>query len=389
MNLKKLLDMINAKKLAVQNLVAEDKLEEAKAAKEELVALQNKYDLLKDIVTAEETGEAVPTDKGVKPVDTAKDSTHEFANAVRSKFRNAAYDGNAEGTGEKGGYTVPKDIQTRIEKYKETKDRLETLVTVENVTAPTGARTYQKRAQHTGFLTVAEAAKVTKKDGPQFERVEYAVEKRSGYLPVTNELLEDSDANITNTMVEWLGDEDIATINNLVLAAAKSIGTAVDFKDLDGIKKAVNVTLGAAFAGSTVIVTNDDGLQYLDTLKDTNGRYILSPSVQDPMQMVVAIGARKIPLKVVANATLATNTTKIPFIMGDWAAAIKIFKLKGFQVTTSDVATVGDINAFEQDMTFFKGSERNDCKVVDTKALVQGYIDTAAAAAAASTTTGK
>ena len=378
MNLKKLLDMINAKKLEVQNLVTDDKLEEAKAAKDELIALQNKYDLLKDVITAEETGEAAPIDNGVKPIEDKKDSTHEFANAVRSKFRNA-YDGGAEGTGEKGGYTVPQDIQTRIEKYKETQDRLETLVTVENVEAPTGARTYQKRSQHTGFLTVAEAAKVQKKDGPQFERVEYAVEKRSGYLPVTNELLEDSDANIATTMVEWLGDEDIATVNSLILTAAKSIGTATDLKNLDGIKKAINVTLGAAFAGSTVIVTNDDGLQYLDTMKDTNGRYILSPSVQDQMQMVVAVGARKIPLKVVSNDTLATTTNKVPFLIGSWKDAIKVFKYKGFQVTTSNVATVGDINAFEQDVTFFKGSERNDCKAVDKKALVQGFIDTTVA----------
>lgn len=378
MNLKKLLDMINAKKLEVQNLVADDKLEDAKKAKDELIELQNKYNLLKDVVDAEENGEAGASGKSEKPVENAvKNVEHEFANAVRSRFRNA-YDGNNEGDGEKGGYTVPADIQTRIEKYKETRDRLETLVDVENVSAPTGARTYQKRAQHTGFATVAEAAKVTKTAGPQFERVEYSVEKRSGYLPVTNELLEDSDANITNAMVEWLGDEDIATGNNLVLTAAKTIGTATDLKDLDGIKKAINVTLGADFAGATVIVTNDDGLQYLDTMKDTNGRYILSPSVQDPMQMVVAVGARKIPLKVVSNSTMATTGTKIPFFIGDFKSAIKIFKYKGFQVTTSNVATVGDINAFEQDVTFFKGSERNDCKVIDKKALVQGYIDTAA-----------
>ena len=91
--------------------------------------------------------------------------------------------------------------------------------------------------------------------------------------------------------------------------------------------------------------------------------------------MVIAVGARRVPLKVVSNETLATNGKKIPFFIGDFKAAIKIFERSGFQVTVSNVATVGDINAFEQDVTFFKGSERNDCKVIDDKAMVNGYID--------------
>lgn len=376
MTLMELLAAINAKKKDVQTLVDADKLDEAKSAKEELVKLQNKYDLLQDIIAGEESGAGNGT-AGRTPVDVTENAAiHEFANAVRSKFRNATYSGNQEGgtNGEAGGYTVPKDIETKINEYKETRDRLEVLVDVEPVKAPTGSRTYKKRGQHTGFVTVAETGKVEKKAGPAFARVEYAVEKRSGYLPVTNELLDDSDANITRTMTEWLGEEDIATKNGLVINAAKTF-SETKLEGLNGIKTAVNKTLGSKYAGSVTILTNDDGLNYLDTLTDSTGRYILSPSAQDPMQMVIAVGARRVPLKVVSNETLATNGKKIPFFIGDFKAAIKIFERSGFQVTVSNVATVGDINAFEQDVTFFKGSERNDCKVIDDKAMVNGYID--------------
>ena len=51
--LLKLLDSINQKKLEVQNLANEGKLEEAKAAKEELKNLQDKFDLLKDVLDAQ------------------------------------------------------------------------------------------------------------------------------------------------------------------------------------------------------------------------------------------------------------------------------------------------------------------------------------------------
>ena len=46
----------------------------------------------------------------------------------------------------------------------------------------------------------------------------------------------------------------------------------VELNGLDDIKKVLNVTLGSAFKQSSRIITNDDGLQYLDTLKDSTGR---------------------------------------------------------------------------------------------------------------------
>ena len=61
-----------------------------------------------------------------------------------------------------------KILRRKINEYKETRDRLEVLVDVEPVKAPTGSRTYKKRGQHTGFVTVAEAGKVEKKAGPAF-----------------------------------------------------------------------------------------------------------------------------------------------------------------------------------------------------------------------------
>ena len=44
--LKKLLDEINSKKQEIRNLVNEDKIEEAKNAKEELIKLSDKFNVL-------------------------------------------------------------------------------------------------------------------------------------------------------------------------------------------------------------------------------------------------------------------------------------------------------------------------------------------------------
>ena len=220
---------------------------------------------------------------------------------------------------------------------------------------------------------MAEAGKIQGNNTPQFEILDYAVKKYAGYMPVTSELLADSDANITAVLTKWLAEEDIATKNAQILTAIAT-KAETDLKNLDGIKKAINVTLGAAYAGGVAIVTNDDGLNYLDTLVDKQGRYLLSPDVQNPMQMVLAVGARKIPVKVVPNAILATKTNKIPFIIGDLKEAVKIFDRAKLNIMTSNVAAVGQLNAFEQDLTLFRGIERFDCKIKDSDAFVNGTI---------------
>ena len=86
---------------------------------------------------------------------------------------------------------------TLVNQYKEAKFDLSTLVDVETVMTNTGRRTYQTHAQHKGFSLVGEGAKIGQTAGPQFEVLEYTIKKYAGYMPVTNELLADSDANIT------------------------------------------------------------------------------------------------------------------------------------------------------------------------------------------------
>lgn len=382
--LRELLDKINRKKIEVQNFVTAGKLDEAQAAKDELNELQKEFDILKDVLDPDGDGNLGEGNGSADPVD--NDAIHEFANAARNRFQNMNREGGQ--TGIDGGYTVPEDIQTRINRWREAEFSLQSLVSTENVTTLSGARTYLKRASHTGFSSVAEAGKIGAKSGPQFERITYTITKYAGYLPVTNELLADSDAAIANLLIEWLGKEDVATRNALVLAAIAQ-KTAAKLTGLDDVKKAINVTLGQIYAGNVTIVTNDDGLNYLDTLKDENGRYLLQPDINpaNPFNMTLAVGARRIPVVVVPNAILATteasgNTpAKMPFIIGDLREYARIYDRQQLSIMTSNVANVGSgndaLNAFEEDLTLFRGTMRLDCEVLDAGAIVNGYIEVA------------
>lgn len=233
----------------VQSLVEQGKLEEARAAKEELKDMQEQFDLLKDIMDPDGDGTIKPP-QDPKPIE--NNSIKEFADAARRGFRNATM---VEGTPADGGYTVPEDIQTQINTYRDAKFSLISLVDVENVTTNKGQRTYKKRAQQTGFAKVGEGGKITAGTTPQFERISYEIEKYAGYFPCTNELLADTDANITGALTTWIADESRVTRNKMILEqiATKDV-TAM--KDLDDIKKALNITLGQAFKPTSAIVTS-------------------------------------------------------------------------------------------------------------------------------------
>lgn len=370
--LLELLDQINNQKNIVESLVNEGSLEEAKAAKDALKELQDKFDILKDIVDPDGNGiGTVPAGAVLVPTDEPKDSVSEFANAARRGFRNATM---TEGSDPDGGYTVPEDIQTRINEYRDALFSLIDLVDVERVTTNKGSRTYKKRSQQTGFTKVGEGGKITKTSSPQFERISYDIEKYAGYFPCSNELLADSDANITGTITSWIGDESRVTRNNLIIDALKTKSVTA-IAGLDEIKKALNVTLGQAFKPTSRIITNDDGLQWLDTLKDSDGDYVLQPHPQDPMQMRLCAGATIVPLVVVPNNILPSDTEtkktrKIPFFIGDLKEAVKFWDRNQTTIMTSNTAAVGEINAFEEDLTIFRAIEREDVTIKDDAAYV-------------------
>ena len=354
-------------------------LTKAKEILDEIDKLQEEYEVEKRLFENEKESaklseeDVAKIEKNIaekKEDKEEEDSVQKFAKQIRNIAK-----GLNEGTPADGGYTVPEDISTMVEERREAKASLIDLVSVETVTTNKGSRTFKKRSQQKGFTKVGEGGKITSASTPQFERMDYVISKYAGYLPITNELLEDTDTNIVNIIVEWLGDESRVTRNKIILDLIKT-QEEVELDGLDDIKKVLNVTLGSAFKSTSVIVTNDDGLQYLDTLKDNDGKYLLQPNPANPMEMRLAAGAITVPVKVIPNADLATTSNKIPFIIGDLKEGIRFFDRKQLTINTSNVAAIGELNAFEEDLTLFRGIEREDCKIRDKEAFVNGYIST-------------
>ena len=300
------------------------------------------------------------------------DAVKAFADAARHGFKSMN-----EGTPADGGYTVPEDIVTQVQHLREAKASLLNLVTVVPVSTNKGSRTFKARAQQTGFTKVGEGGKIGAKNTPQFSRISYEIEKYAGYFPVTSELLNDTDANITDELTQWIADESRVTANKLILEQINA-KEKTTLADLDDIKKAFNVTLGSAFKATSSIVTNDDGLQWLDTLKDKDGDYLLQPNPADPMRLQLCAGATVIPVHVLPNADLPTDGTGIPFILGDLKEGIVYWDRQQMNIKTSDVAAIGDLNAYEEDLLLFRAIEREDVTQRDAAAFINGRVAVAA-----------
>ena len=347
------------------------KLEDIQAKSKEMEMLQAKIVIQEQIeadakaAIADVEPEKTPDEPGIE------NAIKNFANAARQGFKVA--NKMTEGSNPDGGYTVPEDILTKINKYRSAKRSLIDLVTVVPVTTDKGQRTFKKRSQQTGFIKVGEGGKIGAKATPQFERIAYDIDKYAGYFPVTNELLNDSDANIVTAIVEWIADESRVTRNKLILEEIAKL-TPVELKGLDDIKKILNVTLGQAFKPTSKIITNDDGLQYLDTLKNATGEYLLQPNPADPMTMRLCAGATTIPVEVIPNDDLPTTTNKIPFIIGDLKEGVVFWDREKVSIKMSDIAAIGDLNAYEEDLTLFRAIEREDVTARDGKAMVNGFI---------------
>lgn len=346
----------------------------ANALMDEVDSLQKEFDTEKRVYEAEKMSGAQGATSQVEDHAQEKDVETEvmkFAKAVRSFITGK---GLVEGTDADGGYTVPEDVSTRVEHYKDVDYALESDIDVVPVTTNKGSRTYQKKGEVDTFVDIDENGAITEEiDAPQFERLPYAIQDRAGFMPVSNDLIEDSDSNILEIVAEWLGKADVATTNKHVLAKVAE-KAQVDLKDIDGIKKALNVTLGQAYKAGAKIYTNDDGLNYLDTLKDQNGRPLLNPDPTAPASLTLRCGTTVLPIKVLPNKVFKTEGTKVPFVVGNLFDYVRKYDRKKMSITASNIASIGSFNAFAQNMTLLRAILRDDYRVKDADSIVNGYI---------------
>ena len=380
---RELRQLMAEKQTHIQNLLADNRIDEAESATEELKAIRREFDIVQtmnDVVPAAAPFGGTQPREEVKDVDT----THVFAQLLRNRHdslsdtelsfaksmavRNAA--NMNEGAGEVGGFIVPTDEQTKINELKRALNPLSALVRVENVNTMSGTRVLEKASDMTPFASVAELAAIGEIDGPKFTQIKYAIKKFAGILPISEELLADSDQNLLAYVNGWLAKKSVATENAQILAVLKTL-TKDPLTNLDGIKELLNVTLDPTISLMSSVLTNQDGFNFLDKQKDADGRYLLQPNPLDSTQKLL-FGK---PVTVVSNKVLPTDTSvasakKAPVIIGSFTDAVVLFDR---QATTLTGTSVGG-DAWKRDSYDVKAVTRIDVQKFDDKAVVFGEL---------------
>ena len=260
---------------------------------------------------------------------------------------------------------------------------------VEKVATMSGSRVIEVDADSTPWGDVDEGGEFEEEETPNLKQIKYAIKKKGGILKTTRELLQDTAVNILAYLNKWIAKKSRATRNAAILNVINTItkGKEVAVATLDDFKDVFNVKLDPAIAVSSIVLTNQDGFNYMDKLKDKDGKYIMQP---DPTDATKTLLFGKYPVKVVSNKTLkSTNVLKggsgsdkndvtgykYPVYMGDLKEAVTLFDREKMTIELSTEA--GDLWA--KDLTGIKVRDRFDVQSVDETAVVKGEISVAVA----------
>lgn len=267
---------------------------------------------------------------------------------------------------------VPQDIQTRINAIMRELVDLSQYVRVEQVNTLSGTRVLEKDEAMTPLPVLDEYASAQELDNPKFVPVQYQLRKRGGFLPLTNELLQDSDQNILAYVTDWIARKVVVTRNTLIAGLLDTL-TAQAVANLDGIKRILNKTLDPAISLTAVVITNQDGYHWLDTQKDSMGRYLLMDDITQPGRKllfgrpVVVVPNRYLPSRVDATA----GKTFAPIYIGNGRQFAVWFTRGTYELASTREGG----EAWRRDSTELRVITRDDLKQWDGAAMVKGELD--------------
>lgn len=195
------------------------------------------------LISMNEVTPIAPTTDGVKKTDTTKVTSEELV-------------------------TTPiREVNTTVD--------LKQFTTIHPAQKGSGKYPILKKAT-SKMASVAELEKNPKLAKPEFEQVNWTVETYRGAIPVSQESVDDADVDLVSIVAEAAAQIKVNTTNAAIAEVLKTF-TPKAVKNLDEIKGILNVDLDPAY--DVAFVVSQSFYQFLDSLKDGNGRYLLQDSI--------------------------------------------------------------------------------------------------------------
>lgn len=217
---------------------------------------------------------------------------------------------------------IPEEVVTPVLELKNSKYNLAQYATVKTVSAGSGHYPIAKRNNTAVLATKEELAEIADIDANMFEDVKFDVKTRAGKIALSNEIVDDSAVDIVSEVKGQLQKLVDNTDNqNIIQVLTSDTFQKKTAANTDDLKELFNVELDPAL--NKMWLVNQSGFNYLDTLKDNEGRYLLQP---DPTAAsgFSLFGA---PVVMISNTVLPDNKDKtFPMILGDISEAVAVFR---------------------------------------------------------------
>lgn len=350
--LTKQLDEVNAEIKALE--------EEKQKLEDELAAIEE------DEQPKEETDEVERGAQSMTKRETIK-NTEELTYQERAKKAINGYVRKQEREAVTGFKTTDGEVlipEELLQAYKKPIDQvdLKQYVKTVKVNSKSGKMPVIKRAE--GVMnTVTELAENPELAKPTFEEVAYDIDTYRGYVPVSQEIIDDADYDVTGLIAEAINDQTLNTTNKAIATVVKTL-TAKSVTGVDGLKDLINKDIKKAY--NVKLFVSASLYAALDKLKDKNGRYLLQDSIS------AASGKMLLGKEVVVldDVVIGTSAGDMKGFVGDLSAAVTYFDRVQTTVRWTDNEIYGQLLA---------GVTRFDVQKVDTDAgFYITYTDAAA-----------
>lgn len=322
-----------------------DTIEAKKAELEE-----KKTKLLEEIEALEtelaELEEQAPTDNDERGKRGDKMKFREgIAGYIRSKGQERAGFTSVE-----GGALIPEELLS-AQKAPQDEIDLSKLVNVAGVKSGAGKYPVIKKSGKK-MASTAELAANPELSKPVITEVNYDIETYRGYIPVSQEVIDDADYDVAGMIADEITDQELNT-KNFAIATILKTAPAKSVTGLDGIKSVFNVDIKKVYTAKAILSASL--YNELDTTKDLNGRYLLQDDV------TVESGKKLFGKEVVVldDDMIGTAEGDLVGFVGDPKAFATLFDRKRSSVKWVDNDVYGQLLA---------GYVRFDVKATDTEA---------------------
>lgn len=369
--LRELLDKINNKKAEAKKAYDAGDIEKGNKLKDEALALKAEFDGRVALDGIEnQAGDPLPKPTPKPEERSSADIVRAFLKGDRTSadvVNNLVIPSSEED--ENGiALIIPQDIQNEIRELRRYYRSMRDLLNPYPTTTLSGTYPIDDPEDPQDLIDFDDGDEISEMKDPKFKSVAYNIHMRGGLLPISRLLQQVTPASFIQYLGRWWNRKAIRTENKIIFKKLKDTKASeiVSISTLDSIKTVLNTKLDASLIDVRIVV-NQDSYNYLDCLKDENGRPLINP---DPMQKDRMLFKGIYPIEKFPNSQLKTELNKAPVLIGDFTEVCDFVELDGgLQIATSEHAN------FKKNQNLMRCVTGNDVTIKDKNAFVYCTVD--------------